>query len=84
MAFSESEQGKNTNIYYISYMCAWHLITPKKSVTLFPIYISFVQKWEKIQNSLLLKYWEIINHQLIIQRKVDRDPEKSLATDCNK
>lgn len=28
MAFSESEQGKNTNIY-ISYMCAWDLITHK-------------------------------------------------------
>lgn len=48
MAFSESEQGKNTKINDISYMCAWDLITPKKSVTLFPIYISFVQKWEKI------------------------------------
>lgn len=44
MAFSESEQGKNTKINDISYMCAWDLITPKKSVTLFPIYISFVQK----------------------------------------
>lgn len=28
MAFSESEQGKNTNIY-VSYMCAWDLITHK-------------------------------------------------------
>lgn len=30
MAFSESEQGKNTNINDISYMCVWDLITPLK------------------------------------------------------
>lgn len=77
MSVPESEQG----IYCICPMSVWDRISPKN--VLFPT-DNFVQNQEKKIRILLLKYWDVIIHQLVTQRKVDKDSKKSLATGCNK